>query len=260
MDLDTPTPSPSNPSPPSDIAGLQADYQEILSITDAHRPPVNAPTNEDANRLHVVADNFLSCANLARALGMLIEVRNSEGSTVVFRSLYETSINLMYLYDVGDRTHNAHLARAYALLEIAENYRAAGAPGREVAHEHQRLYETVTKEIRRELAANRKKVKNHWSGVGLPTRAQAVGFIGHEIMYRSLSWDAHALALGRISFESKGDSKVLNIHRSLADKEAETIARMARACLRHAWARFSNEFFGSPIPLSAPAPDPRPGI
>lgn len=260
MDSDTPTPSPSNHSPPSDIAGFQADYQEILSITNANRLPVDAPTNEDANRLHVVADNFLSCVNLARALGMLIEDRNSEGSTVVFRSLYETSINLMYLYDVGDRTHNAHLARAYALLEIAENYRAAGDPGREVAREHQRLYETVPRKIRGELAANRKKVKNHWSGVGLPTRAKAVGFIGHEIIYRGLSWDAHALALGRISFESKGDSKVLSIHRSLADKDAESIARMARACLRHAWARFSHEFFGSPIQLSAPAPYSRRSI
>jgi hypothetical protein len=247
------------PEPPtaqrSEVVAFQADYDEIVGgLHGRERGRFEAQSSDDADRFAVIADNFVSCINLAQGLGVLLDQRNHEGSFVLFRALYESSINLMYLYDVGDRTRNALLARAYALLEMAEAYREAGA--REVSREHQRLYDKMPKDLRRALAATRKKVKNHWSGVSLTTRSERVGFKGHRIMYRGTSWEAHALALGRLPLRTTGeDSQELTMNRRLSEVDAENIAKISRQCLRQTWARFSTEVIGSPIPLSGAPPD-----
>lgn len=143
------------------------------------------------------------------------------------------------------------------MLEIAENHAAAGDQA--VASEHRRLFESMPKGLRHELAQNRKKERHHWSGVGLATRAERVGFVGHRIMYRGVSWDAHALALGRLPFKQVGeDHYELTMHRRLSDKDANSIARVARLLLRAIWARFSHDLTGAVRPLSAPAPDSKP--
>ncbi len=158
--MDPPAPSPGPPAAPlSDVADLDADYEEVGRIMAASSRQTYAPTSDDADRLAVIADNFVSCMNLVQALGLLIDERNHEGSMIVFRALYEASINLVYLYDVGDRTRNALLARAYALQEIAETYAAAGA--RDVADEHRRLFEMMPKDLRRDLAQSGATGRRH---------------------------------------------------------------------------------------------------
>lgn len=227
-----------------DLQGLTTDYDEILATAHADIRTAYFATTDDANLGAVLADNFVSAMNLARALGLLFDARNSEGANVVFRAFYETCVNFIYLHDVGDRVRNALLARAYALQEIAENH--AAASDHIVATEHRRLFESMPKAIRHELAKNRKKERHHWSGVGLATRAERIGFVGHRIMYRGVSWDAHALALGRLPMKQIGeDHHELTMHRRLSDKDANTLARVARSLLRAVWARFSRDLTGA---------------
>src|SRR6266851_7342369 len=103
--MDTPNPPRPN-SQRSEVDSFKADYDEIIGIVAGEHGRIVAETSDDADRFAVIADNFVSCMNLAQGLGVVLDQRNHEGSYVLFRALYESSINLMYLCDVGDRTHN----------------------------------------------------------------------------------------------------------------------------------------------------------
>lgn len=242
---------------PDEVAAFQSDRLEMIRLTGENKRQSLTRTSDDAARMAIIGDNFTSCMNLAEALETLIEARNHEGSLVVFRALYEACVNLIYLYNVGDRTQNALLARAFAAQEIGENYATIGGSPQAaaIAKEHRRIYNSMPAALRRELAANRKRERNHWSGVGLKTRAKRIGVVGHEALYKGMSWEVHTTALGRLSFEKKeGDLHLLQLHRILSEQDAQGAARLARTFLRGAWSAFSREFIGEVLPLSAPPP------
>jgi len=242
---------------PSELAAFHADYSEILAQFAAHDGNLELPGQLDGDFLAVVGDNFVSIMNLAHALGLLMEKRNQEGTLVIFRSLYESVINLMYLYDVGDRKRNALLARAFTAREMSKYYAEIGDPAtaEEIADEEQAVYRRMPDELRKELEERLKLVRNHWSGVTIAQRAKAVGFVGHHQMYKGASWEVHTSAVGRLVWKRKASGKhEIVLNRSLSDADAEGCARLARQLLRQAFRRFSDAYFGAPIKLSSPPP------
>jgi len=202
-----------------------------------------------------LAELLIVCTGLVRlaishaeGINALLKQKMVEPTAPIERALYELWVELRYLLRVGSRVANARSLMINATMEIQElvqdrpeYYPADMRSGVAKALD---FYKAENPDLFEVVQDQRRKRRHHWTGLSRSKMEQAIA--PGSIVYKSLSWEAHALLYpfrdvansivqaGLVHLEFK---PLQNPH-----EQAEQVANTATWMLRDIWNDYAGEF------------------
>jgi hypothetical protein len=241
---------------PTELDWLASDTQEIRRLLDEH-PDVLKPLadvtdpNQHAKYL-VVAELTWRIWMHAMAVEVLLRQELYTPALVVQRAIFEALTTYGYLVSHENFQDEAVILLAYSFMRDIQHFSHQA----NLVKEHTAILERMPKHLVEIAKARTKKRPRTWSGKTVKEMAEVAGVSGYDPLYRYMSGEAHASAMGRhIRTAQEGPMMKIHLGRDATEKEIQSSANFARRALHAAFKKMWDIFGGSKITIRSKDPE-----